>query len=73
MFIQRLFNRRVVSMATVWMLALWISPRISLFIREAQIGKIMIVLSHSKAPLNLQMTGITQAELQETLSSLYDA
>ncbi len=42
-------------------------------IREAQIEKIMTVLSHPKAQLNLRMAGISQTQLREGLSKLDDA
>lgn len=87
MSMQRFLNHKVISVLAVWMLVLGISPRISFgmptasmpvvqataSIREAQIEKIMIVLSHPKAQLNLRMAGISQTQLRENLSKLDDA
>ncbi|MBI3317536.1 MAG: PA2779 family protein, partial [Candidatus Omnitrophica bacterium] len=41
--------------------------------REAQIEKIMEVLSHPRAQLHLRMAGISRTELQEGLWKLDDA
>ena len=83
---RRLLNRKFVSVLVLWMTILSVAP-LNVFafpsqslsvsqpasLRDAEISRIMSVLSRPEAEIHLRMMGISQAQVKDALAKLDDA